>query len=59
MCEMYTWQKGKHIHKNKPIFLSERMLYKDYYRKSSVEKNVSSHEYQRAGLQNELIGGKP
>jgi hypothetical protein len=24
--------------KEKPIFSSERMLYKDYYRKSSVEK---------------------
>jgi hypothetical protein len=25
--------------RNKPIFSSERMLHKDYYRRSSVEKN--------------------
>jgi hypothetical protein len=26
--------------KDKPIFSSERMLHKDYYRKSSAEKSV-------------------
>jgi hypothetical protein len=27
--------------RDKPIFSSERMLYKDYYRKSSVEKTLN------------------
>jgi hypothetical protein len=26
--------------RDKPIFSSERRLYKDYYRKGSVEKNI-------------------
>jgi hypothetical protein len=36
MLEKYTWRKTKHIHKMKPIFSSERILRKDYYRKGSV-----------------------
>jgi hypothetical protein len=43
MCDIHAWRKAKHIHKeDKPIFSSERMLHKDYYRKSSVEKNLWS-----------------
>jgi hypothetical protein len=42
MCEIYTWREAKHIQRDKPIFSSERMLHKDYYRKSSVEKSISS-----------------
>jgi hypothetical protein len=38
MCEMYTWRNTKHIVRDKPIFSSERMLHKDYYRRSSAEK---------------------
>jgi hypothetical protein len=33
------------------------MLYKDYYRKSSVEK-ISGREFHGASRQDELIGGK-
>jgi hypothetical protein len=40
MCEMYTWWKAKHIHKNKLIFSPERMLHKEYYRKGSVKKSL-------------------
>jgi hypothetical protein len=36
--DTYTWPKAKHIHRDNPIFSSERMLHKDYYRKGSVEK---------------------
>jgi hypothetical protein len=41
-----------------PIFSSERMLRKGYYRKSSVEK-ISGRGSQGAWRQDELIGGKP
>jgi hypothetical protein len=41
------------------MFLSERMLRKDYSRKSSVEKIVSCREPQEARCQDELIGGIP
>jgi hypothetical protein len=44
--------------RKKPIFSSERMLHKDYYRKSSVEKKISGRESQGALRRNELIGGK-
>jgi hypothetical protein len=40
MCEMYTWQRPSIFIRDKPIFSSERMLHKDYYRKSSVEKKT-------------------
>jgi hypothetical protein len=50
--------------RDKPIFSSERMLHKDYYRKSSVEKknlvvSLKDRESQGAWRQKELIGGKP
>jgi hypothetical protein len=35
------------------------MLRKDYYRKGSVEKEVSGRESQGDWRQDELIGGKP
>jgi hypothetical protein len=44
--------------RDKPIFSSERMSYKDYYRKSSVEK-ISDRGSQGAWRQDELIAGKP
>jgi hypothetical protein len=34
--------------KDKPIFSSERMLHKNYYRKDSVEKKISGRESQAA-----------
>jgi hypothetical protein len=45
--------------RDKRIFLSERMLHKDYYLKSSVEKKKSGRGSQGAWRQEELIGGKP
>jgi hypothetical protein len=38
VCEMYTSQNAKNIHKRQTSLLIERMLRKDYYRKSSVGK---------------------
>jgi hypothetical protein len=43
--------------RDKPIFSSEWMLHKNYYRKSSVGKK-SGRESQEACRQVELIGGK-
>jgi hypothetical protein len=45
--------------RDKPIFSAERMLHKDYYRRSSTEKKISGRESQGAWRQDELIGGKP
>jgi hypothetical protein len=45
--------------RDKPIFSSERMLHKDYYRKGSVEKKISGRESQGAWGQDELIDDKP
>jgi hypothetical protein len=45
--------------RHKPILSSERMLHKDYYRRSSVEKKNSGRESQRAWLQDALFGSKP
>jgi hypothetical protein len=45
--------------RDKPIFLSERMLHKDYYCKGSVEKKkIYGRDSQGAWLQDELIGSK-
>jgi hypothetical protein len=38
MCDMYTWWKSKYIHRDKPVFSSERLLHKDYNRKGAVVK---------------------
>jgi hypothetical protein len=38
MCETYTDEKPSISIRDKPTFSSEGMLYKDYYRKSSVGK---------------------
>jgi hypothetical protein len=35
------------------------MLHKDYYRKSSIRKQISGRGSQKAWRQDELIGGKP
>jgi hypothetical protein len=51
-------RKANHIHK-RPIFSSERILHKYYYRKSSVEKKISGRESQGAWRQDELIGSQP
>jgi hypothetical protein len=44
--------------RDKPSFLSERMLHKDCYRKSSVGK-ISQVVGLEGWRQDELIGGKP
>jgi hypothetical protein len=59
MCKMYTWRKTKHIHKRQPHLSLESMLHKDYYRKSSVGKEISGRGSHGAWRQDELIGGKP
>jgi hypothetical protein len=43
---------------DKPIFLSERMLHKDYDCKGSVENSLVV-SLKGLGRQGELIGGKP
>jgi hypothetical protein len=40
-CYTYARRKAKHIHKSETIFSSERMLYKDYDRRGSVEKFIN------------------
>jgi hypothetical protein len=60
VCARYTLDKKPSIFiRDKPIFSSERMLHKDYYRKHSVEKKISDRGPQGAWRQDELIGGKP
>jgi hypothetical protein len=45
---------------HKPIFLSERMLHKDYYHKGSIGGGgKSGRGSQGAWRQDKLIGGKP
>jgi hypothetical protein len=58
MFDTYTWQKAKHIHKRQTHPLVRMMLHKDYDRKNSVEKIISSRELQGVWRQDELIGGK-
>jgi hypothetical protein len=45
--------------RDNPIFSSERMLHKDYYRKGSVEQKIPGRGSQGASRQDELTGGKP
>jgi hypothetical protein len=42
MREMYTDERPSIFIRDNPIFSSERMLHKDYYHKSSVERNLWS-----------------
>jgi hypothetical protein len=44
---------------NNGIIISQRMLHKDYYRKSSVERKISGRGSQGAWREDEVIGGKP
>jgi hypothetical protein len=41
MCDTYTWQKAKHVHKRQLIVSSERMLHNDYDRKGSFGEKKS------------------
>jgi hypothetical protein len=59
MFEMYTWQKSSIFIRVKPIFSSERILHKNYYRKGSVEKGISGRESQGAWRPDEMIDGEP
>jgi hypothetical protein len=53
------WWGPAAIANDRPILSSERMLYKDYDRRCSVEKKkCSGHESQGARRQDKLIGGK-
>jgi hypothetical protein len=60
MCAKYTLNEKPSIFiRDRPIFLSERMLHKDYYCKISVEK-INFWSWASRGLpEDELIGGKP
>jgi hypothetical protein len=53
------WRGPTAIVNDKPILSSERMLYKDYDRRCSIEINNSGRESQGARRQEEMIGGKP
>jgi hypothetical protein len=44
MCDMHTWQRPNKFIRDTPIFLSVRMLHKDYDRKGSVEKKKIGRE---------------
>jgi hypothetical protein len=58
MCEMYTWRKPSIFIRNKLIFLSEKMLNKDYHSKSSAKK-ISGRGSQGIWRQDQLIGDEP
>jgi hypothetical protein len=51
---MYTWRKAKQFDKGQTHFSSDRMLHKDYYNQSSIEK-ISGRGSQEAWSQDELI----
>jgi hypothetical protein len=53
----FLWVRAA-IVSDRPILSSERMLYKDYNRKCSVEKNTGRGS-QGAGRREELSSGKP
>jgi hypothetical protein len=53
------WWGQAAIVNDRPVPSSDRLLYKGYGRRSSIEKNNSGRNSQGAGLQDELIGGKP
>jgi hypothetical protein len=59
MSDKYIWRKVRIFMRDNPIFLSETILHKDYYRKDSAEKTISGSECQGAWRRDELIGGKP
>jgi hypothetical protein len=50
------WRGSVAIVNDRPIFISERMLRKDYDSRCSIEKNNSGRESQGARRQDELIG---
>jgi hypothetical protein len=43
----------------RPVLSSERMLYKGYDRRCSIEKKSSGRKSQGARRKDELLGGKP
>jgi hypothetical protein len=52
------WLGAAAIVNDRPILSDERMLYKDYDRRCSIEKKNSGRESQGARRQDELIGAK-
>jgi hypothetical protein len=59
MLDTYTWQRPSIFIRDKPIFSSDRMLHKDYYRKGSVAKKYLWSCLQGAWSPDEMIGGNP
>jgi hypothetical protein len=59
MAASIRWRGAAAIVNDKPVLSSERMSYKDYDSRCSIEKKYSGCESQRARRQEELIGGKP
>jgi hypothetical protein len=59
--EWMRWLGPAAIVNDRPILFSQRMLYKDYDRRCSIEKKNSGRESQGARRQDErlVIGGKP
>jgi hypothetical protein len=49
------WREPAAIVNYRPILSSERMLYKDYDHRCSIEKKISGRESQEARRQDELI----
>jgi hypothetical protein len=58
MCDMYTSQKVKHIHKTDPAS-RQRGCYISTMITRVMLKNISGRDPQRTWRQDELIGGKP
>jgi hypothetical protein len=57
--EWMRWRGPAAIVNHRPILSWERMLYKDYDRRCSIEKRNSGRESQGARRQDGLIEGKP
>jgi hypothetical protein len=56
--EWLRWRGPAAIVRERPILLSERILYNDYDRKGSTEQKIASRETQGVWRQDEMIGGK-
>jgi hypothetical protein len=57
--ECMRWRGTAAIVNDRPILSSERMLYKDYDLRCSIEKKISGRGSQGARRKDELICGKP
>jgi hypothetical protein len=50
MCDTYTWQKVKHIHKRQTHLLVREDVHKDYDRRGSVAKKKKTSAMRLEGL---------